>query len=314
MLHRISTPTTLLLGAAVLLRFTTADPDIACIQPHSLESAALTACGADAGPCLSSLVWADSDADCLAQVEQCYVSTGCTPDEAHIVALWAIRSDSSNDPNADLRRRSPSSANNNNAMGAMPLPRSLVITSIVAARDSAAPTGSPSPCFTETQVSVTVCTTPAGASTHTCIPTTAPSSVCASGLICHQDSDGNPSCMYAQNGLPTAGIIVAIAIASAVVLGVFAICFFACRESRNQRQLEREQEAKRIVREAASSSSSAAARATAQSVTQPLMAPPLPSGPGGVAAGHDYPQQMYQNDSSSGANPFVDQQAYGASR
>ncbi|KAK4191927.1 hypothetical protein QBC35DRAFT_447720 [Podospora australis] len=111
---------------------------------------------------------------------------------------------------------------------------------------------SPSPCFTETTVTITQCPTDsAGKKTGQCTPTPSPSQVCREGLICRSDNQGNPSCMYKHSKLDIGGIIIAIFFAVAVVISVFTICFMCCRERQAQTRLEKAAEAAKIAKESA---------------------------------------------------------------
>jgi len=134
---------------------------------------------------------------------------------------------------------------------------------------------SPATCFTTTSVTVTDCPTTNGpdGKRPSCSDKVVPSAVCAAGLICRTDRDGNPSCMYEQ-GMGLAGIIIAIVLGSAVGISVASICFFCIKEKRVQKKLVRAAEAAKMAMEAKTSARAARANMDANDAAdgQPLMA------------------------------------------
>ncbi|KAK3324112.1 hypothetical protein B0T19DRAFT_221915 [Cercophora scortea] len=294
-----------------------------CLHSRSHELSTAASCG-DVGSinyCLSHATTPTTPLTSL--LETCFINAGCTAAEARIEAFWTLHRCET--PASDLRRRRA------NPLAAIPreaaaLPPPLI--TLAARQDTTAtPTpaaatttnASPSPCFTTTDVSISSCPTQSTGSDAgkklSCFPTTVPSSVCAAGLICHSDAQGNPSCMYRQSELGTAGIIIAIVFAVAISASICAICFLCCRESRVQKRLERAAEAAKIAKEAKASAVLNAKRGVGRGVEmhedQPLMQqqvahdlPPLPPMPmagqfGGNGGG-------YQQGGEGGHNPFAD--------
>ncbi|KAK5658243.1 hypothetical protein OQA88_2218 [Cercophora sp. LCS_1] len=329
-------PTSLAAFASLfLLASASTVPRPECVHTRSEELAARASCG-DEGSlnyCFSHLVSLNpntADEQLASELERCFQNAGCTDAESQIEALWTLqRCDS--EP-TDLRRRRPEAA--------MPIAREASplgggIT-IVAARQAttnppagtqpapttAAPANrSPSPCFTETTVDITSCPTqstgPDAGKKLPCFPTQIPSQVCAAGLICQMDNQGNPSCMFKESGLGLAGTIIAIFFASAVAISVVSVCFFCCRERRVQNRLIRAAEAAKIAQEAKTQAAVNAKKVGNDGPgldRQPLMSqpasedlPPLPQmqsqyGSGGYQGGaaQDY------NSGGHGQNPFVD--------
>ncbi|OIW31681.1 hypothetical protein CONLIGDRAFT_234996 [Coniochaeta ligniaria NRRL 30616] len=111
-------------------------------------------------------------------------------------------------------------------------------------------TGRPLQCFTTSLAAITSCPIQSTGSLSghamSCFPTTTPTSVCAAGLICNLDGNGNPSCMYAYNKFDTAGVIIAIFFAVAVTGAVALVATLCCREKRASKRAE----AAAVVREA----------------------------------------------------------------
>ncbi|KAK3353216.1 hypothetical protein B0T25DRAFT_205566 [Lasiosphaeria hispida] len=304
-----------------------------CLQTHSRELAASASCGNEGSLnyCFSHLSPESATASELltAELERCFVSAGCTLAESQIEAFWTLQlCDGDSASNPDLRRR----RTHQNPEAAIPLPRAAGITLAPRQETTAAPApdatappspttkpASPSPCFTETLVSINSCplqeTGPDAGKRLPCFPTVAPSSVCAADLICQVDGQGNPSCMYRQSRLDLSGIIIAVFFASAVFISVCSICFFCCREQRVQRRLTRAAEAAKIAAEAKTQALVAAKRGNSSpdaADRQPLMAdaPPVPGMPRGYAAGGAGGYQDHGADEfhrgQQQQNPFVD--------
>lgn len=120
--------------------------------------------------------------------------------------------------------------------------RSATTASAAANQVGLAHTGRPLQCFTTTLVSTSSCPIQSTGSRSgqalSCFPTTAPTSVCAAGLICDLDRSGNPSCMYAYNHFDAAGVVVAIFFAVAVTGAAALVITLCCRERRRQRRAE----------------------------------------------------------------------------
>ncbi|KAK0718060.1 hypothetical protein B0T26DRAFT_645974 [Lasiosphaeria miniovina] len=328
-----------------------------CVQARSAELADAAACG-DRGSlnyCFSSLsqTLTPRGVALVPAVERCFVAAGCTGAEAAIEAQWVVRVCDDSDKTspsqveADLRRRRSAARA---AAAGMPVLREAGLPTLLAARQAAAgpttaapaiannsPTGSPSPCSTETVIDTTSCpvqSTGDGAGKKlACFPAKATMQVCREGLICQFDKAGAGSCMYKQTSLGLAGIIIAIIFAVAVAASVFGVCFLCCKERRVQKRLERAADEARIVKEAKTSamvarkksfgaggSAEAAAAAEDGLDRQPLMAaasdlPPLPPMPqqytddaGYQSQSRSQKQQQYaqQQDFGGSENPFAD--------
>jgi len=331
--------TSLVLASASLA--SAAGPE--CFQTYSREHAVTASCG-DKGSlnyCFSHLPLETQPEALSSELERCFVSAGCTADEAQVEAFWALKR--CGNPSNDLRRArrqlgSEAGNDNTNNLAAAakdpilaarnPLPM-VAITAMLPRQETATPVtsdtpSSPSPCFTDTTVDITTCPTQSTGSESgkklSCYPATTTSAKCREGLICQFDGQGNPSCMYKHSSLDLGGIIIAIVFAAAIALSVIAICFMCCRERREHRRIERAAEAARIAKEAKTQATVASKRPGA-SVTggggaggshavegQPLMY----QGGGGADQGQYYPPQgqmpMQQQQTGYGgaANPFAD--------
>lgn len=311
-----------------------------CVQANSRQLAVAASCG-DEGSlnyCFSHLPDSTQPEALSPELERCFISAGCTPAESTVEAFWAIKRCDS--PSADLRRarRQPNADGALAAAAAEPLlaARNPLPAAITAMPDSnllprqndPATTvndvpASPSPCFTDTETSITTCPTQTTGSESgkklSCYPTVTTTAKCREGLICQADGQGNPSCMYKHSGLDLGGIIIAVVFASAIVVAVVAICFMCCRERREHRRIERAAEAARIAKEA-KTQATAASKRPGVSVTggvgggaavegQPLMY----QGGGSAGPSSPGPQQQYfppqgqmQSQGYGGANPFAD--------
>jgi hypothetical protein len=112
----------------------------------------------------------------------------------------------------------------------------------------------PSTCFTTSMVDITTCpiisTGASSGKKGSCYPTSVPTSVCAPGLICRSDQQGNPSCMYADTKFSTAGVIIALFFAVTVTATACLLIFFSCKEKKKNKALIRMREAEAIALEA----------------------------------------------------------------
>ncbi|KAK3318245.1 hypothetical protein B0H66DRAFT_532751 [Apodospora peruviana] len=345
--NSLSLATTLLLAATSSTSAASSRPE--CLHTRGQELARSASCGDDGSIayCFSQIALDTSTEHLVPQVEECFLNAGCNAAEAPIQAFWALRRCESSPSPADLRRHAIPAAAAAAAAGLAPRQdtnKPAATTPTAAAAVPAATTtdlnASPSPCFTNTDISVTSCPTQStGADigktlSKGCVPTTQPSPVCRDGLICKSDSQGNPSCMYEQNSLGVAGTIIAIFFATAVALSVFGVCFLCCRERRVQKRLERAAEAANIAREAKNSAMVNSRRPVPGVVTdvgtdgqldedgagQPLMQaaqdhPPLPqlpreysssSGRGGYNTASGTGTPMDGGHGGQQQNPFAD--------
>ncbi|KAK4466190.1 hypothetical protein QBC42DRAFT_90430 [Cladorrhinum samala] len=264
---------------------------IACLTDLAPQLASAATCASSPSElraCLASL-------PSLSALESCFQSVGCPLTSA----AWALSHCKSG--RHELRARDPLAAIPTAAPHFMPL-----------FGRQASSSASPSPCFTDQMVTITSCTTANGGA-KTCFPAPSPSAVCRADLICKQDNQGNPSCMYKQSGMGWGGIVIAICFATALVVSVFSICFLCCKERREQTRLEKAKEAANIAKEA--KTATAASKRPGRNVTggvgatgaqaqgQPLMYE------GGGAGGHggDVGAGGQQAPGGYGsANPFVD--------
>ncbi|KAL2018501.1 hypothetical protein VTK56DRAFT_786 [Thermocarpiscus australiensis] len=291
-----------------------------CLHTRSRELATAAACGNQDSLdyCFSHLSLSAPAETLLQELERCFSSAGCTAVEAEIESFWVLRRCDA--PQSDLRRarrgqeipdRDRSLAVAREALPlagitAMPARRQDTAATTTAA---AATNNSPSPCFTDTTSTVTTCaiqTTGAESGKMSCFPTVLTSPVCREGLICRQDNQGNPSCMYKQSAPGVDGIVIAIVFASAIVISVLSICVLCCRERRQHRRIERAAEAARIAKEAKTQATVAAKRpgaaVTAQASSPVVEGQPLmyQTGPGIVQ------QQQQQAPAYGTPNPFAD--------
>ena len=275
-----------------------------CFQNRSDELARLASCG-DWGSinwCLSHTPSTLNDAAAVndlasltVELETCFINAGYNREEAQAEAFWTLRR--CEVAPEDLKRRF-------SGLAAEPLAVEVVqirephVTAAAVARQATTSTASPTPCLTTTSVSINSCphqsTGPDSGKPLPCFPTTVPSLACAAGLICQTNPQGAINCMYAQNSLNISGIIVAIVMATAIVLSVFGICFFCCRERRTQNRLAKAAEAAAIAREAKAAAMVANKRpelgarvpSDTRLAQQPLMGEAEPAGPNPFADTH----------------------------
>jgi hypothetical protein len=111
-------------------------------------------------------------------------------------------------------------------------------------------------CFTTTTISTTTCPiqstgAKSGKETLPCFPTLVSFPTCAAGLLCKSDAQGNPVCMKIDNSFNTAGVVISLFFAVAVTASIAGICFFCCRERRQQKRLVKAAEAAAIAKAAA---------------------------------------------------------------
>jgi hypothetical protein len=307
--------TSLFLASATLA---SASSRLECLQTRGRDLASTASCG-DEGSlayCFSQLAESTQSEGTLAEdLERCFHNAGCTPAESHIEAFWLLRRcDTPSNSNNDLRRAAAARRDTHDhphpqaaakepsfmgvtARAALPLPTPAAMAMTVHVhhprQDTTASPASPTPCFTDQTSSITSCPVQSTGTDKgkklSCFPTVTVSAVCRDGLICQQDNQGNPSCMYKQSSLDVGGTIIAIIMASAVLGSVISVCFCCCRERRTHKRIERAAEAAKIAKEAKTQAVVAAKRpGTAVTGTanapqaaaegQPLMyshAPPL---------------------------------------
>jgi hypothetical protein len=336
---RDSILTSLLLASATL---TSATP-LQCFHTRSRELAVAASCGDEGSlsACFSNLPISTQPEALSEPLEQCFVLAGCTPAEAQTEAAWAINQCNA-PPSNDLRRgrRQPSPNNDiddTTGLGAAAAggllggrnPLAAQITGMNLPRQDAPgptpttdkPRGSPSPCFVDEISSMETCPVetegPNKGKKGPCTTVGVAIPKCREGLICKSDGRGTPSCMWKESSLGLAGIIIAAAFATFILVSVVTICFLCCRERREHRRIERAAEAARIAKEA--KTATVAAKRPGVSVTGGVSGPavegqPLmyqgggggggPSSPGGAQQGY----QQQQPQGYGGANPFSDAQ------
>ncbi|KAK4159244.1 hypothetical protein QBC43DRAFT_131655 [Cladorrhinum sp. PSN259] len=260
---------------------------LACISSRAAELAAAASC---AGSLQSKLHTCLADLPSLSAIESCFTDANCPG----TTAAWALSHCTS--ASSDLRRRD-----------AQPLAAIPTAAPHFVALFGREASSSPSPCFSDEFVTITQCTTDNGA--KTCSPSASPSAVCVEGLICKYDNQGNPSCMYKHSSIGIAGIIIAIIFACALVVSIFGICFFCCKERKEQARLEKQAEAAKIAKEA--KAATAAAKRPGKSVTGGVgeiggqnQGQPLMYEGGDVGAGHQ--GGGGGAGYGSAANPFSD--------
>ncbi|CAK7245002.1 MAG: hypothetical protein STHCBS139747_006568 [Sporothrix thermara] len=306
-----------------------------CLNTKAASLAGLAACGHTGSIeyCLANRLPKESSL-CTAEVlAQCFVNAGCQPDEALIEAAWTIKRCEAGGELQELRRRKPAASNN----GPVSTP-ALAATPVLAFRaDStySAPTTTSLICLTTTSISTTVCPVQstgdqAGKTTLSCFSTIELVPTCAAGLMCDMDSaTGATTCMKKENSPGAAGIIIAIVFVAGIFIAISTMCFFCCRERRQDARNAKAAEAAAIARQAAIDSKRPSANV--RNVTgglsgsgsnpdaQPLMAPQP------MASQHQYlPQSSSASmmssqdtgmrasetsgDLATGPNPFADQQ------
>ncbi|EPE09084.1 hypothetical protein F503_06860 [Ophiostoma piceae UAMH 11346] len=136
-------------------------------------------------------------------------------------------------------------------------------------------------CETTTTITTKTCPTQstgtASGKQMSCFSTQQSYPTCAAGLLCTTSDSGVTNCMKKQ-GADAAGIVIAIVFGAALVIAVATLCFFCCRDRRQDARLTKAAEAAAIARQAVIDSKKArAATAPAISVSasadsQPLMA------------------------------------------
>ncbi|KAI8215724.1 hypothetical protein K4K54_004545 [Colletotrichum sp. SAR 10_86] len=213
-----------------------------------------------------------------ADLETCWINSGCDFTESMVEAQWALdRCDEYGNIAQELKIRH---------------------FGIVQARTGT--TATTKVCSTTTTKSTTACpvqsTGTASGKTITsgCYSTTVAFETCAAGMLCQDDSSGNPSCLVIDNTLSGAGIAVALFFAIAGTGAIALITFLCCRDRKNRKRILAKAEAAAIAKEAK------LAKKPTIAVEQPLMA-------------NDGNQQPYNDDHSNdhnnghannGHNPF----------
>lgn len=218
-----------------------------CLRSRAVDLAALSDC-ADPAALRRCLVSTDADA-----LELCFVRAGCSSDAAALAARDALRlcddQEQRLDAPGDLRRRNRAAANAAQVTAAVDMDHLFPgdAHALLAARQAT----SDDTCMITTTKSTTTCPVSTGAdgvSTLSCVPTEVASSYCAPGKTCSLDTSGVYICMDLQNSIGLPGIIVAIVMGSAVVIGVTTIVVLAIRERRAQRRLVAKAEATALAR------------------------------------------------------------------
>ncbi|KAK1995556.1 hypothetical protein LX36DRAFT_582174 [Colletotrichum falcatum] len=228
-----------------------------CLRSRSLELAKLASCG-EAGSVAHCL---DMLPDDLRQtdVERCYVHAGCEHPEAVVESQWTLDRCGGGDNNdkapAELRKRHvPVFARQTSAADA-------ATTASEAATATATATGTNTrsllTCSTTTTKSTTLCPVVStgvrkGMTLNEgCFPTQVVLATCAAGLVCKDDSAGNPSCLELDNTVYPGGIAVAAFFAVAVAGSVGWIMLLCCRERREKKRIAARAEAAKIARQPA---------------------------------------------------------------
>ncbi|CAK7263563.1 hypothetical protein SEPCBS119000_000554 [Sporothrix epigloea] len=303
-----------------------------CLSSRAAALAGLSACGHTGSIeyCLANRLPKQSSL-CTAEVlAECFANAGCQPEEALIEAAWTIKRCSAGSELEELRRRKPIAE----TPSSTPV---LAATPILARADSTYTGGTTTPlvCLTPTTIPTTFCpvqtTGPnAGKTTLSCYSTIAVIPTCAAGLLCDVDSTtGQTTCMQKQSP-DAAGIVIAIVFAVGIVLAVSTMCFFCCRERRQDARLAKAAEAAAIARQAAIDSKRPSAgvrnitggRSPSRADVQPLMAshslPPAqqqrhqyaPHSSSPLMTSHQDPglrSSETSGDLATGPNPFADQ-------
>lgn len=239
-----------------------------CLSTDNRQIIDIASCG-DKGSiayCLGNLQPTALDA-LGSQVQTCYLDAGCNEAEAKAEAARALTHCDPGKDGADLRKREGVKARDTESTpaAAQSVPktahataqttekpatssppanaRAVIRAATTTTRNGLAHSGRPIVCYTTSLSTTTVCPVQSTGSNSgkilSCFPTTIPTSVCAAGLICETDSNGNPSCMYKYNNLGVAGIAIATFFALAVTAAVTLIVTLCCREKKAQRRAER---------------------------------------------------------------------------
>jgi hypothetical protein len=241
-----------------------------CFTSRSSPVAASSECADHAflTGCLSTLQHPD-----LPSIQDCLVQAGCSADNEATKLEARIALDRCDEwvRMTDLRRRAPMTA-------AAVLPDLPQITVPAALHRRSAMSGDD--CFEISDVDTSVCppTTTDGRTTSECTSTRLASSSCSAGLTCSLASSGTNVCMELQDSLDTAGIIISIVFAVAIILGVSTITYLCCKDRKETKRLAAKAEATALARAATKKKRAAEVRAPLMAEQQQDMAPPLAGG------------------------------------
>jgi hypothetical protein len=260
-------------GALALSR-----PD--CFVEHGRALAAYSDCADhDAlAPCFTGLSSHSVD-----DVEACLITAGCSPSTALIEAREALDRCDEWARASDLRRRvrayvphMPARTVNPFAhgSGSSPNPRAtdnagaMALNRLFGRQDDEGKRISGDDCFDLTTKDTSDCdvsTDGPNLVSSNCKPATVVESSCKQGLTCSMDNTGTNVCMELHDTLTTAGIIISIVFAAAIVLGIASLTYLCCQDRRQQKRLVAKAEATALARAATKKQRSKEVRA-------PLMA------------------------------------------
>ncbi|KAJ3963016.1 hypothetical protein N0V92_000305 [Colletotrichum tropicale] len=300
-----------------------------CLRSRNVELSRLSGCGM-AGSVAACLFMIPDDVT-QADLETCWINSGCDFTESMVEAQWAldrcdeygniaqelkirhfgvVQARATTDTTAAETTTTAATAATTASAATTTTAASTTGTATTATGTTAASTGTGTTgtgttattkvCSTTTTKSTTACpvqsTGTASGKTITsgCYSTTVAFETCAAGMLCQDDSSGNPSCLVIDNNLSGAGIAVALFFAIAGTGAIALITFLCCRDRKNRKRILAKAEAAAIAKEAK------LAKKPTIAVEQPLMA-------------NDGNQQPYNDDHSNdhnnghannGHNPF----------
>uniref|UniRef100_L2FL74 Uncharacterized protein n=1 Tax=Colletotrichum fructicola (strain Nara gc5) TaxID=1213859 RepID=L2FL74_COLFN len=263
-----------------------------CLRSRNVELSRLSGCGM-AGSVAACLFMIPDDVT-QADLETCWINSGCDFTESMVEAQWALdRCDEYGNIAQELKIRH---------FGIVQA-RATTDTTAAETTTTAATAATTASAATTTTAASTTGLLYHDDQVDDCLPrpihrgcysTTVAFETCAAGMLCQDDSSGNPSCLVIDNTLSGAGIAVALFFAIAGTGAIALITFLCCRDRKNRKRILAKAEAAAIAKEAK------LAKKPTIAVEQPLMA-------------NDGNQQPYNDDHSNdhnnghannGHNPF----------
>ncbi|KAF4122304.1 hypothetical protein GMORB2_7296 [Geosmithia morbida] len=240
-----------------------------CVLANRREMVSDAGCGDHSAlmACFSSLTTSEAST-----LMGCYVSAGCTEDEARSRASGAQDRCTDLFPDdRELRMRrgrrgyadAALSAIPTQTVGSSPNPAVGAINTadlvfsdhnkrhnLIFVRSAT----SGDACLTTSSTSTKICdvttSTDGNIATGTCSSTLVPVSKCAEGMTCSFDNSGNNICMELQNSLDLAGIIISVAFGIGIALAVATLTYLCCQDRKEQKRLAAKAEATALARAA----------------------------------------------------------------
>lgn len=201
-----------------------------CPQHHFEDVAKYSDCG-DAtrlSSCVSKLKSLDAKS-----WEQCYLDAGCSANMAVTEAEQGIRRCGELEAFAMIKAKYHTLVDRAPQAQATPPPRS---------GDA---------CLSTTTIKTTTCpllTENGKVKKGPCTPTEIASATCSPGLLCTHDSSGAGICMVRRDQLDTGGLIIAIAFATIIAIGIGFLTFMCCKEKRDRKRASAKAEAVALAR------------------------------------------------------------------